>query len=248
MLASASSRSTSGRRTDTFGFVFRLPPLPYAYEALEPWISRETVRLHHEKHQAGYLNNLNAILDEPEVRRALDGHATDQAGLEALIMNLDPDGGDDESMAYRNASQAWNHEFYWRSMSPRGGTPSLTRAINLGRMPNIAFFRGKRQSAERTSLDVKAAIMRSAGTIAKAVYPAPWIWITLDDDGDLALKLIDGFDTPLVHGVRPLAVCDGWEHAYYLDHPADRTAYMRVWVEYLLNWDTVAGNIESFSA
>jgi Fe-Mn family superoxide dismutase len=211
--------------------MFHLPALPYSANALEPWISQRTVRLHHGKHQLGYIKTLNGLLETPAVRKALRHHPRhDQVALEHLIVTLDDDSDDpDEVAAYRNASQAWSHDFYWRSMQP-----PLTRDYGQA-SPNAEFW--NLQAKQLTTFKALDDFGKSL------VEPAPWFWIVIDEDGDVASKIIDGVDTPLIHGLRPLAVCDCWEHAYYLDYPAERSKYVQVFVEHLLNWDFVSANM-----
>lgn len=213
--------------------MFELPPLPYPPKALEPWISERTVCLHHDRHQGGYIKNLNNLIRDPVVAAALNGSSFDMDGLESLIENLDPESSyEPEVAAYRNASQAWNHVWYWNSMKPRsaGPIPSTCHdVITPGIKP-----------------EMRASFLRVSKLAAANALAAPWFWLILDDEGEMTMTAIDGVETPLAFGLRPLAVCDGWEHAYYLDHPADRSTYVEDFVDRLLNWTFVAENIRSY--
>jgi Fe-Mn family superoxide dismutase len=187
--------------------VFVLPELPFAYDALEPVMSDRTLRFHHDKHHAAYVNTLNALLKTagktPET-------------LESLILETSQSGG----KLFNNAAQAWNHSFFWASMSAERQQPSEALA---------------------------AAIVSAFGDMAKlkqafvehgvGQFGSGWVWLTADHDGGLKLCAThDAEDVLTQAGVTPLLVCDLWEHAYYLDHQNDRKAFLEAWFDALPNW------------
>ncbi|MBW7958381.1 MAG: superoxide dismutase [Anaerolineae bacterium] len=194
---------------------FQLPPLPYAEDALEPHIDARTMSIHHDKHHAGYTNNLNA---------ALEGHA-DLAGksIEALLgdLNAVPES---IRMAVRNNGGGYaNHSLFWEIMGPNGGgepTGELAEAID-STFGSFAAF--KEQFA-------KAAATR---------FGSGWAWLYVDGKGKLAISSTPNQDTPLMDGNTPILGLDVWEHAYYLNYQNRRPDYISAWWN-VVNWDAVA--------
>lgn len=194
---------------------FQLPPLPYAEDALEPHIDARTMSIHHDKHHAGYTNNLNA---------ALEGHA-DLAGksIEALLgdLNAVPES---IRMAVRNNGGGYaNHSLFWEIMGPNGGgepTGELAKAIDTAFGSFAAF---KEQFA-------KAAATR---------FGSGWAWLYVDGKGKLAISSTPNQDTPLMDGNTPILGLDVWEHAYYLNYQNRRPDYISAWWN-VVNWDAVA--------
>lgn len=200
---------------------FTLPPLPFAPEALSPAISADTFAQHHEGHHKAYVDKLNALADA-------EGLA--DADLLSIIRDLadaDPDevsgfvsGGD----LFVHAAQHFNHCFYWKSLSARGGAPTgdLLAAIE----------------AEWGSVDALKAEMIEMGLDH---FASGWLWLVAEGDN---LLLMSGHDaqTPVIEEhLRPLLVIDLWEHAYYLDHKRARKAYLDAVISGHLNWDFAAG-------
>lgn len=194
---------------------FQLPPLPYAEDALEPHIDARTMSIHHDKHHAGYTNNLNA---------ALEGHA-DLAGksIEALLgdLNAVPES---IRMAVRNNGGGYaNHSLFWEIMGPNGGgepTGELAEAID-STFGSFAAF--KEQFA-------KAAATR---------FGSGWAWLYADGNGALVVSSTPNQDTPLMDGNTPILGLDVWEHAYYLNYQNRRPDYITAWWN-TVNWDAVA--------
>lgn len=194
---------------------FELPPLPYAEDALEPYIDARTMSIHHDKHHAAYTNNLNA---------ALKDHS-DLAGksIEQLLGDL---GALPESIrtAVRNNGGGYaNHNLFWETMAPRhGGEPSgaLAAAIDQAFGSFAAF---QEQFA-------KAAATR---------FGSGWAWLYVDKNGGLAVGSTPNQDTPLMEGNTPLLGLDVWEHAYYLNYQNRRPDYVSAWWN-VVNWDVVA--------
>ena len=188
---------------------FRLPDLPYAEDALAPALSAETLRLHHGKHHRGYIDKLNTALDEA-------GRTADT--LEELLR--DPD-----DPVFDNAAQAWNHAFYWKSMTPGG------------RAPDVALLSMIRH--DFGDLDgLRERFLEAAG----GHFGSGWCWLVLGDDNTLRVMTTHDADTPLTHDRTPLLTCDVWEHAYYVDYRNDRGAYLEAWWQ-LVDWDFVARNL-----
>lgn len=197
---------------------FALPELPYEENALEPVISARTLSFHHGKHHAGYVTMLNELVeDSPYAGRPLDEVVKRAAGDPAA------------KMVFNNAAQALNHDFYWRSMRPRGGgTPSAALKDTIERdFGGLAEF--------RTAFTKAAA----------GVFGSGWTWLVVGKDGTLKIATTDDADTPIVRGERPLLVIDVWEHAYYLDYQNRRPDYVAAWLENLVNWDFAAKNFGS---
>ena len=188
-----------------------LAPLPYPLDALAPHISERTMSFHYGRHHAGYVANLNKMIE-----------ATAHAGstLEAIVAATEV-----PSPLFNNAAQAWNHAFYWDSMSPG--------------------------PAESPSGDLLAALERSFGSLdafnaefaAAAVgnFASGWTWLVAADGG-LSIVSTDDADTPLRRGQRALLNIDVWEHAYYLDYQNARPAYVDAFVEHLVNWEFASAN------
>jgi Fe-Mn family superoxide dismutase len=194
---------------------FTLPPLPYAYDALEPYIDAETMHLHHDKHHASYVEHLNAaVAGHPEV----EGKSVNQ-----LVTNLDtvPEA---IRVAVRNQGGGdANHSFWWPILSKSGGNvpkAELAKDIN-------AQFGGFSQFQDRFA---KAA----AG-----VFGSGWAWLTLGPDGMLAVETSANQDSPLSSGRKPVLGIDVWEHAYYLKYQNRRPEYVAAFF-HVVNWDFVS--------
>ena len=184
-----------------------LPPLPYAMDALAPHISKETLEFHYGKHHQGYFNKLN---------NGIEGTEFADMALEDIVRKAS--GG-----IFNNAAQAWNHTFYWNSMSPNGGgTPSgkLAEAIDS------SFGSFDKFKEEFTQ---KAATLFGSG----------WTWLAKKDDGSLVIMNGQNAETPLRTGETPVLTCDVWEHAYYIDYRNAKPKYIEAFWE-LVNWDFAA--------
>lgn len=192
-----------------------LPPLPYAQNALEPLISAKTVGFHHERHEKGYIDSLNRLIAGTE----LDGQP-----LEMIILATH----DNEDMiaVFNNAAQAWNHAFYWKSLSPDGG----------GEPPDPLK---KRMEASFGSVE---ACKEELAKAAAGQFGSGWAWLVLDGD-DLKVIKTGNAGTPLTMGMKPLLVIDIWEHAYYLDYQNRRADYVRALIDKLINWNFASDNL-----
>ena len=189
------------------------PSLPYAINALEPYVSAKTLEFHHGKHHKGYIEKLNS---------AIAGTAYEGKSLEAIIGAAHKAS---ETGIFNNAAQSWNHEFLWNSMSPNGGGEPigpLAAAIDA-RFGNIGGFKA----------EFKAA--------ALAQFGSGWTWLVRTAKG-LEVVSTGNADTPLLHGTTALVTLDVWEHAYYLDYQNKRDAYVDAFLSNLINWDFAAEN------
>ena len=194
---------------------FELPPLPYDYEALAPTISGKTMHLHHDKHHKTYVDKLNELVA-----------GTDLAGLELLDIVKKTKGDAAKKKIFNNAAQAWNHTFFWNSLSPKGGGPGteLHAAIDqsLG-----GYDKFKKDF-------VQAGVNQ---------FGSGWVWL-IADAGKLQIVSSHDADTPAADGKTCLLVCDVWEHAYYVDYENRREQFLNTVVDNLLNWDFAAKNFK----
>jgi Fe-Mn family superoxide dismutase len=196
---------------------FELPPLPYPEDALEPHIDARTMSIHHDKHHAGYTNNLN---------KALAGHDDLAAkSVEALLADLNSVPEEIRTAVRNNGGGYANHSLFWKVMGPNAGgepTGDLADAINAA----FGSFDG-----------FKAAFANAAATR----FGSGWAWLYVAGDGSLDVRSTANQDTPLMDGDTPILGLDVWEHAYYLNYQNRRGDYVAAWWN-VVNWDVVAGN------
>ncbi|MGK7912842.1 MAG: superoxide dismutase [Synechococcus sp.] len=194
--------------------VFTLPPLPYDYDSLNPYIDTQTMMLHHDKHHAGYVRNLNAAIAEyPELQ---------DMSLEALLRSLGTLPEDIRTTVRNNGGGHANHSLFWVSMSPDGGgEPSGAIADAI--------------AASFGDFDSFKEAFHTAG--AKQ-FGSGWAWLVLNGDGDLEVTSTANQDSPLLDGNVPILGNDVWEHAYYLNYQNRRTDYLDAWWN-VVNWDAV---------
>jgi superoxide dismutase, Fe-Mn family len=194
---------------------YELPPLPYDYNALEPYIDEETMHLHHDKHHQAYVNNVNA---------ALQGQSQfENMAIDELIRNLNSVPEAIRTAVRNNGGGHINHSMFWQIMKPNGGgepTGDLANAINS------AFG----------SLDQLKAAFNDAG--AKR-FGSGWAWLVIGADGKLAVTSTANQDSPLTDGLFPVMGNDVWEHAYYLKYQNRRPDYLAAWWN-VVNWDEIA--------
>ena len=200
-----------------------LPPLPWADTSLQPVISANTLSFHYGKHHQTYLTNLRNLL------AANAGSGLDGQSLEALIRLT---AGKKEPALlniYRNAAQVYNHDFYWKSLSPGGGGEP-TGAIADG----IARAFGDYATFKTRLIDA-----------AVAQFGTGWAWVVADRRKKIAIITTSDADTPLTlkPALTPLLTIDVWEHAYYLDYQNGRKTYVTAVVEKLLNWEFANQNL-----
>jgi Fe-Mn family superoxide dismutase len=192
-----------------------LPALPYSENALEPVISEKTLSFHHDKHHRAYIEATNKLIV-----------GTDLANLPLDRIVTATAGKADRATIFHNAAQAWNHDFYWRCLRPKGG----------GEPP-----RALRKKMEAAFGSVEMC-KKELGNCAVAQFGSGWAWLVLDG---VELKVIktDNADTPLAQGLKPLLTIDVWEHAYYLDYQNRRADHVGAVIEQLANWEFAATNL-----
>ncbi len=190
-----------------------LPALPYAADALEPHMSAQTFSFHHGKHHNAYVEKGNELLAEA-------GITADT--LEDLVKASHKVGG----ALFNNVGQCYNHEFFWKSMKPKGGG-AATGAI------------AAKIDADFGSYDnFKKEFV--AGGIGQ--FGSGWVWLVLDG-GKLKIAKSANAETPLTSGAKPILVCDVWEHAYYLDFQNRRPDFLASFLDNLVNWDFANANL-----
>jgi Fe-Mn family superoxide dismutase len=198
---------------------FELPELPYAKDALAPYISANTFDFHHGKHHKAYVDNANKLID---------GTPHADKSLEELIQ---ASWTDKNAGLFNNTAQIWNHTFFWNSMKPQGGgAPTGDLADRI----NSAFG-----SFDKFKEDFKQAGVTQFGS--------GWAWLVLDG-GDLKITKTPNAELPLVHGQTALLTCDVWEHAYYLDFQNRRPDFLQTYLDHLVNWEFAAANLAKAQA
>ena len=200
---------------------FTVPPLPYAFDALEPHIDAQTMEIHHDKHHQAYVDKLNAALEGTE-------HA--DASIEDIIADLDAIPEDKRGPVRNNGGGHYNHSLFWPSMSPDGGGAPDG---DLGAAIDAAFG----------SFDDFKEKFEAAGV---GQFGSGWAWLILDGDS-LAITSTPNQDNPLSSGQTPLLGNDVWEHAYYLKYQNARPAYLKAWWN-TVDWAKVAERYSSASA
>jgi Fe-Mn family superoxide dismutase len=197
------------------GMTYTLPPLPYHEDALDAAIDAETMRLHHDKHHAAYVNNLNI---------ALEGHpALAMLTPEQLVASLSDVPAEIRTAVRNNAGGHVNHTFFWQSMTPLAGAePEAELADAL-----VRSFGAYKECVRQFSL------------AATALFGSGWTWLVIQPDASLAIESTANQDTPLMAGRRPILGLDVWEHAYYLRYQNRRAEYVAAWWQ-VVDWGTVA--------
>lgn len=192
-----------------------LPPLPYALDALEPHISRQTLSLHHGRHHAGYVE---------KTRQRIQGTPLESAPLERIVLlsAADPDRD-----LFNAAAQSWNHEFYWNSLRPDGGGKPFGA---VARLVDDSF--GSHQAFGQAFISA-----------ASAHFGSGWAWLVLDG-GRLRITTTANAETPLVSPQLPLLAIDVWEHAYYPDYQNRRVEYLAACLTQLVNWEFANRRLE----
>ncbi|HEY5410370.1 MAG TPA: superoxide dismutase [Caulobacteraceae bacterium] len=196
--------------------VFKLPDLPYGYDALQPAMSAETLHLHHDKHHAAYVKTVNELVPKEGLK---------PQSLEDLVVQAKQAG---KAKLFDNAAQAWNHAFFWNCMSPGGKTPTgeIEQAI-------AKAFGG---SEQLKSQFVEAGVGH---------FGSGWVWIVADGQTLKLITTHDGENTLDQPGLVPILTCDLWEHAYYVDYQNDRKGFLETWFDALPDWEFVAHQLQA---
>jgi Fe-Mn family superoxide dismutase len=189
-----------------------LPPLPYDYDALEPTIDEQTMRIHHDKHHQAYVDNLN---------KAVDGTEWADRPIEDVIRNLDAIPADKRTIVRNNGGGHANHSFFWQIMKPKGGgDPS-----------------GDLESAIEETFGDPDQLKAKVNDEGVKRFGSGWTWLVVSD-GELAVLSTPNQDSPLMEGKTPLLGIDVWEHAYYLKYQNRRPDYLAAWWD-VVNWEEV---------
>ena len=191
---------------------YELPKLPYAYDALEPFIDAKTMEIHHSKHHQAYVTNLNAALEKhPEIK----------APLETLLADLTLIPSDIRGAVQNNGGGHFNHSFFW---------PLLK--VNQGATPKGALL-----EAINKAFGTFDAFKETFGNAAKTRFGSGWAWLIVTADKTLKVVSTPNQDTPLAEG-KPILGLDVWEHAYYLNYQNRRPDYVSAFFN-IVNWDAV---------
>jgi superoxide dismutase, Fe-Mn family len=200
---------------------YELPPLPYAYDALEPHIDARTMEIHHTKHHQTYTDKLNAALEKcpPEVQ---------EKDIVEILSNLDQVPADQKSAINFNGGGFDNHRIFWNNMKPNGGGEpggSVADAINT----SFGSFSDFKEKFSSTTI---------------AIQGSGWGWLVYNPSTNkVEYKAMPNQTSPRTEGLIPLLGCDVWEHAYYLKYQNRRPDYVSAWWN-VVNWDDAANNFE----
>jgi len=190
---------------------FTLPDLPYSYDALAPYMSRETLEYHHDKHHKAYVDNGNKLLAGTEWEgKSLEEIVKGSFGKNPGLFN--------------NAGQHYNHIHFWKWMKKDGGGNKIPGELE------------KKIISDLGSVDKMKEDFTQAGITQ---FGSGWSWLAVKDGKIVIMKTANG-ENPLVHGASPILGCDVWEHSYYIDYRNRRPDYMKAFVDHLVNWEYVA--------
>jgi len=197
---------------------FELAPLPWDESALEPAISARTIGFHYHKHHKTYVDTLNKLVK---------GTRFAEMPLEKIVQaTLNAKDGSDGKKIFNNAGQVWNHDFYWRSLTPKAGKPQKKLADAIER--------------DFGSLD---KLLEELAANGKEQFGSGWVWLT-SQGGKLKVEKTANAIDPMAKGINCLLTLDVWEHAYYLDYQNERPKYLEAALGKLINWDFAARNFD----
>ena len=198
---------------------FNLPDLPYGYDALEPYIDRETMTIHHDKHHGGYVAKLNT---------AIDGKPITPASVQELLLNINDVPSEIRTAVINNGGGHANHSLFWNILKPDGGgvpAGDLKSRIDT----DFGSFDNFREQFAKT---------------AATRFGSGWAWLSLDKSGKLKVHSTANQDSPLLEGFKPVLGLDVWEHAYYLKYRNRRPEYIDAFWN-IINWEKVRENLDS---
>ncbi len=190
---------------------FKLPELPYAYDALAPYMSVETLQFHHDKHHLAYVDNGNKFAG---AGTKYDGKSIEDICKEAFAAKDMP--------VVNNVGQHYNHNHFWKWMKKGGGGKSLPGKL-AGHVTTYGGY-----DKLRTDF-VQAGVTQ---------FGSGWCWLAVKG-GKLEVMKTPNGENPLMHGASPILGCDVWEHSYYIDYRNARQKYLEAFVDHLVNWDHV---------
>jgi superoxide dismutase, Fe-Mn family len=197
---------------------FSLPELPYPYDALAPYMSRETLEYHHDKHHKAYVDTANKLIK---------GSEWDGKSLEAVVKGAH---GKNDAL-FNNAAQHYNHTHFWQWMKPNGGDDKIPGSLE------------KKIKADLGSVEKMKEQFVEAGV---GQFGSGWCWLAVKGGKIVVMKTPNG-ENPLVHGGVPILGCDVWEHSYYVDYRNRRPDYLKAFVDHLVNWEHVEQMFEGAS-
>lgn len=191
--------------------MFTVPPLPYAYDALEPYIDAQTMQLHHDKHHQAYVDNLNAALkDHPSLQNK---------SVEYLLTHLQELPESIRQAVRNNGGGHYNHTFFWQILKKNNGAEPT----------------GSLKDAIEKTFGSYTAFQEQFNTTAKKVFGSGWAWLCLDDKKSLSIISTPNQDSPITQQLHPILGLDVWEHAYYLKYQNKRPDYISAWW-HVVNW------------
>jgi Fe-Mn family superoxide dismutase len=193
---------------------FKLPALPYSYDALEPYIDKETMTIHHQKHHGTYVDKLNEAINKyPELKGK---------SIESLLSNLEAIPADMRETVRNNGGGHYNHSMFWTIMGPnKGGEP-----------------KGKLKDDIAKTFGTFDNFKKEFKTAALGRFGSGWAWLIKDKDGKLKIVTTANQDSPIMNGITPIMGLDVWEHAYYLQYQNRRAEYIDNWWV-VVNWDEI---------
>ena len=195
---------------------FTLAPLPWNENALEPTISARTISFHYHKHHQTYVDTLNKLVQ---------GTKFADMKLEEIVRATAGANEAKDKQIFNNAGQVWNHDFYWRSLTPAKTQPS-----------------GQLDSAIAAAFGSKDALIAQLAEAGKTQFGSGWAWL-VSKDGKLSIEKTPNAETPMAKGVNCLLTVDVWEHAYYLDYQNARPKYLEAVLGKIINWEFAAENL-----
>lgn len=195
-------------------YPYKLPDLGYAFDALEPYIDKETMIVHYTKHHQTYINNLNAIIEkQPELQnKELSDILTDLSSVPSAV----------RTAIQNQGGGSLNHTMFWTMMSPKGG----------------GIPKGHIGDAITKSFGNFEAFQDQFNATAKTVFGSGWAWLAFDPQGRLVIVPTPNQDTPLSEGYKPIICLDVWEHAYYLKYQNRRPDYISAWW-HVIDWSHI---------
>jgi superoxide dismutase, Fe-Mn family len=195
---------------------FELPKLPYAYDALTPYMSRETLEFHHDKHHKAYVDKGNELIQGT----GQEGKSLEQAMTWAHK---------NKPGLFNQLGQHYNHLHFWNWMKPSGGGKKIPGKLEKMIGADFESFDGFRKKFIETGM---------------GQFGSGWVFLGICDEGKLAVVGLPNGENPVVHGATPILGCDVWEHSYYIDYRNARQKYLEAFVDNLVNWDYVAELLE----
>ena len=191
--------------------MLNLPELPYAYDSLAPYMSKETLEFHHDKHHNTYVVNANKMIEDNNIN---------YDNLESLVKNSHSS----NQGLFNNAAQHWNHIEFWQWMKPNGGG-NIPSELESKIVEDFGSF-------DKFRVDFIAA--------GATQFGSGWCWLVKSADGKLSVTKTPNGENPIIHDQKALLGCDVWEHSYYIDYRNARPKYLEAFIDNLVNWERVA--------